>query len=63
MRTDWLIDNTKESRGFIAQRVQIVTYSAICCLYGKAMIINHGQTDEGIPIGQILTPYDYYLCV
>jgi hypothetical protein len=60
MYIDWLINNTKTGRGFISQRTILPTYSAICQLYGMAVIHNHGRTDEGIPIGQILTPQDIY---
>ena len=58
MQILWLINNLKEGNGFVAQRVQIVTYSAVCVLYGRAVIKDHGRTGEGIPIGQILTPKD-----
>ena len=58
MYIDWLINNTKTSRGFISQRVQIMTYMAISQLFGSAFIKNHGKTHAGIYIGQILTPAD-----
>ena len=60
MYIDWLVDNSKNSRGFVAQRVQIVTYAAICQLFGTAAIKNYGKTDEGVYIGQILTPMNVY---
>ena len=60
MNIDWLMNNSKNSRGFVASRVVIVTYSAICQIFGTAMIKNHGKTGEGINIGQVLLPVDFY---
>lgn len=60
MKADWLIKNAGESRGFISQRVRIVTYHAIFLLFGKSIIKDHGRTDEGVPICQILAPLQLY---
>jgi hypothetical protein len=60
MNIDWLIDNSKNSRGFISQRTVFQTYAAICQTFGTAMIKNHGRTEEGISIGQVLSPVDFY---
>ena len=58
MNIDWLLKNSKESNGFVASRVVMVTYQAICIMFGTAFIKDHGRTIEGISIGQILTPTD-----
>jgi len=63
MYIDWLINNTVESRGFISRRVHLVTYSAICTLYGSSFIMDHGRTCNGITIGRILKPTDLYQIV
>lgn len=60
MNIDWLIHNSIESNGFVAKRVHLVTYNAICIIYGMCSAINHGKTKNGLHIGQILTPYKMY---
>jgi hypothetical protein len=58
MQVDWLIRNTDIGRGFIASRVQIVTYTAIYQVYGGAYVFSAGRTVNGIDIGKILKPSD-----
>ncbi len=61
MRADWLILNAMYSDGFVAARVFLVTYIAVLKCYGTAYTKDHGRTQEGIPIGQVLTPEMVYL--
>jgi len=56
MEVSWLFNNSRESNGFIAKRVRIVTYMAITYVYGFAFLRDHGQTMDGVSIAQILEP-------